>query len=339
MWAAAGARGSAAGRRAPLQPPGPDAHHEVAAADGSGTDTTRRAVSMDSIESLMARLDGADAETVNRIAWEHGSLPVRLAMLGLASRRKAHRPLWWGYPPGVFISYKWDGPPMRALALDLAAHVRALGYRAYLDVENLDADADAYFQIPQFIASLQDCTFYLLLLTELSADLMSARKGKTTWIHDEYQHAVRLTNAGRLVIVPVLLEPGGMMPPFTPDRVIDLTRDRRDFAALHAILTPAPLALAEPDVAELAAVVARFDAIFLSQQWAESDALLRRTAHFGHTFDHQFRRMLHAMYTADQAGLDAALARLHAVYGEGIVLHLYRGYCAAHGIPNRATVG
>jgi hypothetical protein len=66
---------------------------------------------METMRDLMIELDGADRETVNRIAWEKGSLPVRLAMLGLASRRKEESPLWWGYPPGVFISYKWDGAP------------------------------------------------------------------------------------------------------------------------------------------------------------------------------------------------------------------------------------
>jgi hypothetical protein len=128
----------------------------------------------ESIEELMAQLDGADPETVNRIAWEKGSLPVRLAMLGLASIRRGISPLWWGYPPGVFISYKWNGPPMRDFVLELAKYIRGLGYRAFLDVENLDENADAYFQIPQFITSMQDCTFYLLLLTELSADLITA---------------------------------------------------------------------------------------------------------------------------------------------------------------------
>jgi hypothetical protein len=58
---------------------------------------------MKSIEDLMIELDGADPETVNRIAWREGLLPVRLAMLGLASIRKGESPLWWGYPPGVFI--------------------------------------------------------------------------------------------------------------------------------------------------------------------------------------------------------------------------------------------
>jgi hypothetical protein len=293
---------------------------------------------MTTIADLMKQLDGADRETVNRIAWEQGSLPVRLAMLGLASVRKGQGPLWWGYPPGVFVGYKWQGAWIRDLAGDLAEHIRRLGYRAFLDVENLDEDADAYFQIPQFITSLQDCTFYVVLLTELSADLMTGRKGKTTWIHDEFQHAVRLTNGGRLIIVPVLLEPKGTTDFFTLDNVIDLTKDQRAFGALDDILRPRPLALDAGRTNELSATVAEFDTRFRGEQWNESGDLLRRAApHLGETFDHQFRRMLHAMYTADQAGLDVVLAQLHAVYGRQIVWHLYKGYCAQHGIPNRVT--
>ena len=75
---------------------------------------------MKSIQDLMIELDGADPETVNQIAWKEGSLPVRLAMLGLASIRKGETPLWWGYPPGVFIGYKWSGQPMHDLVVGLA---------------------------------------------------------------------------------------------------------------------------------------------------------------------------------------------------------------------------
>jgi hypothetical protein len=45
--------------------------------------------------------------------------------------------------------------------------------------------------------------------------------------------------------------------------------------------------------------------------------------------------MLLSIYTADQTNLDAVLARLHPIYGSGIVRHLYKGYCARHGIPVR----
>jgi hypothetical protein len=43
--------------------------------------------------------------------------------------------------------------------------------------------------------------------------------------------------------------------------------------------------------------------------------------------------MLLSIYTADRANLEAVLDRLHPIYGAGIVRHLYKGYCARHGIP------
>ena len=292
---------------------------------------------MKEIKDLMIELDGADPATVNRIAWKEGSLPVRLAMLELASSRKDQSPLWWGYPPGVFIGYKWNGKPMHDLVVGLAEHVRGLGYRAFLDVENLDEDADAYFRIPEFITSLQNSTFYLLLLTELSADMLTARTRKTTWVFDEYQHAVRLVNSGRLFIVPVLLEPKGMTDVFTPEQVIDLTATPRDLGKLHDILAPDPLKLSEAEIKDLSATVAQFDKLFLDQQWDASDYVLRDSLPLEHTFDHGFRRMLHSIYTANQTNLDAALRRLHSTYGSQIVHHVYKGYCARHRIPNRAT--
>jgi hypothetical protein len=292
---------------------------------------------MDTIQDLMAELDGADEATVKRIAWEKGSLPARLAMLGLAAIRKGRNPLWYGYPPGVFISYKWAGEAMKERVLALAAHLRGLGYRAFLDVENLDDQADAYFQIPQFIVALQDCTYYLLLLTELSADLITGREHKTTWIHDEYQHALRLVNQGRLVLIPLLLEPGGTTEVFSRDNVVDLTADPRDFRKIDGILPLEPVSLTAGEVEELSRAVEEFDRVFLGQQWDDASDVLLRSAHLGETFDHQFRRVLHAIYTADQPALDAVLPRLQATHGEQIVHHLYSGYCKAHQIPNRAS--
>lgn len=289
---------------------------------------------METIKELMIKLDGADQDTVARVVSQYGSLPVRLAMLGLAAIRKGKSPLWLGYPPGVFISYKWDGPHMRDLATGFADHIRQIGYQAYLDVENLDEDADNYFQVPQYITSLQDCSFYVLLLTEQAADLITARKGKTSWIYDEYQHAVNITNSGRLTIVPVLLEPKGTTDYFTLKNVIDLTRNNRGYTALNNILTPDPIKLTPFEIKELASTVEQFDRLFLKEQWFESNAVLKQSEHLGHTFDHQFRRMLHSMYTGNQSGLDKALTPLHAIYGQQLVYHIYKGYCDQHGIPN-----
>ena len=84
--------------------------------------------------------------------------------------------------------------------------------------------------------------------------------------------------------------------------------------------------------------MARFDKLFLSEQWDSAKAELAATSAFEATFDHGFRRMLHGLYTADQAAFETAFNRLCASEGRNLVMHLYRGYCARHGIPVRIEV-
>ena len=96
--------------------------------------------------------------------------------------------------------------------------------------------------------------------------------------------------------------------------------------------------LSEALTKDLAATVGQFDKLFLDQQWNTCDELLRGSRHLEHAFDHEFRRMLHSTYTANQTNLDAVLKRLQSAYGSQIVYHLYKGYCARHRIPNRATI-
>jgi hypothetical protein len=113
--------------------------------------------------------------------------------------------------------------------------------------------------------------------------------------------------------------------------------DQRDYRRIESILPPDPVSLTERDTEQLSLAVQEFDGVFLREEWAEANDFLVRHAHLGAAFDHQFRCMLHAIYTADKEALDSVLPRLHATYGEQVVFHLYSGYCKEHGIPNRAS--
>lgn len=292
---------------------------------------------MDDIQRLMVELDGADAETVHRLAWERGSLPVRLAMLGLAAVGMGERPLWWGYPPAVFIGYKWDGGEMARRVEALADYVRSRGYRACLDREHLAADAGAYGDIPGYIARLLECQFYVLLLTARGADLVDARGNKTSWLHEELQLAIRRANTGRLALVPVLLEPDGMVDALRGAPYLDLTTDPRGFTALDGVLTLHPLALDAGRTAVLGESMAAFDSSFLSSQWEAAADHLEQASAYTDTFDHGLRRMLLALYTADGPAFERAFDRLCSDHGRNVTLHVYRGYCARHGIPVRIT--
>jgi hypothetical protein len=66
--------------------------------------------------------------------------------------------------------------------------------------------------------------------------------------------------------------------------------------------------------------------------------LLAAHARFGKTFDLQFRRMLLAIYTADEDALNMVIPGLNEIYGERTVLHIYSGYCEARSIPNQTSV-
>ncbi len=99
---------------------------------------------------------------------------------------------------------------------------------------------------------------------------------------------------------------------------------------------PNPIKLSEAEVTELMSMVKQFDKLFLNEEWEESDNLLRSTLHLEQTFDHQFRRMLLSIYTANQASLETVLTKLYSIYGEKIVYHMYKGYCTTHKIPKRA---
>jgi hypothetical protein len=83
--------------------------------------------------------------------------------------------------------------------------------------------------------------------------------------------------------------------------------------------------------------VTEFDRRFLQEDWASAAAILHESRQFAQTFDHEFRKMLLSIYTADEAGLGIALGALRSRYGEQIVWHIYRGYCAEHAIPDRSS--
>jgi hypothetical protein len=290
---------------------------------------------MITLQEIMAELLDADADRIAAAVLTYGPLPVRLAMLGIASTKKGESPVYYGYPPGVFLSYKWEGEAMQSYVKALASYLRGRGYLPFLDIENLDSNADDYFAVPQFITSLQQCVYYLLLLTEQTADYVTARKHKTSWIFDEYQHAVRLVNSGRMILIPLLLEEGGITEFFGRDRVVDLSRDRYSFDRLDSLFPPGNPSLTEAEQRVLRQCLDDFDRVFLQEKFPEALAVLLNNLQFSNTFDHGFRMMLYAIYTANQDLVSGTLNKLYQSVPEKVVVHLYSGYCEKHGIPNR----
>ena len=53
-------------------------------------------------------------------------------------------------------------------------------------------------------------------------------------------------NDGRLVVIPVLMESGGLTEFFTSDRVVDVTQDWYDFEPVDRVLPVHPLFVDRP---------------------------------------------------------------------------------------------
>lgn len=289
------------------------------------------------LQQLMIDLFDANPEQVQAAVREYGTLSVRLAMLGVASSKREANTLYYGYPPGVFISYKWDGEAMKQYVMSVASHLRSRGYRAFLDVEELSADADDYSSVPQYISSIQECVYYVLLLTEKTASYITARHGQTSWIFDEYQHAIRLQTAGRLIFIPLLLEEEGTTDFFTRDIVVDMTKNWDDFTQLDQLLRPNPASLTKEEQTILQQCVDEFDGVFLQEKFPEALAVLLNHQKFDDTFDYQFRLMLFGIYTANQDLANRMIDRLQTDVGGKVLAFLYSGYCKRHNIPNQMT--
>lgn len=141
-------------------------------------------------------------------------------------------------PPPVFLSYKWNGPQSRDYVALVHDYLVDKGYSVYFDRNELSEDADGFTEVPEYIAHVADCQYYVIILSEKTADYITGRNGKTSWIYDEYQQAVGLVNLGRQILVPVLVEEKGTTDFFTTDNVIDLTNNINDFSLLDKLFYP-----------------------------------------------------------------------------------------------------
>src|ERR1700753_3323981 len=88
-------------------------------------------------EYLEDLVDSRDEEAVASAVIQYGNLRLRRAALASAIRDRQLRPRIRGYPPKVFIGYRWQGDDHRQWVAKLAAHLRELGYRVFLDIEHL----------------------------------------------------------------------------------------------------------------------------------------------------------------------------------------------------------
>lgn len=255
-----------------------------------------------SVTDVMEMLIGKenDLEAIIPLARTYSPLLVKQALLGIACQKRIYNPHWIGAPPSVFLSYKWNGPQSRDYVEVIHDYLVDKGYKVYFDRNELSEDADGFTEVPEYIAHVADCQYYLLILTEKTADYIAARTGKTSWIYDEYQQAINLVNQGRQFLVPVLIEPKGVTDFYTKDNVIDLTKDKYDLSPMDNVFYPVNFKL--PDEAQQ--VYTDFldgcDVHIIKGRWNELKDWLKQGIIFKNFPDYQFRLMIYSICTKNE---------------------------------------
>jgi len=261
---------------------------------------------------------------------EYGNLAVKIALLGIASRKKLYNPFWIGCPPGVFLSYKWNGPASKDYVQQIHDYLARLGYHVFFDKNELAEDADGYTSVPEYIANVANCQYYMLILTEKTADYITARTGKTSWIFDEYQQALMLVNEGRMFIVPLLVEEKGQTDYFTKQNCIDITAGIYNFQKLDALFYPVNFKIDSATKAIFSDVLDGFDVLLVQQRWQDAKDFFQQSIAFKNFPDYQFRLLIHSICNRDIQTVQSSFNYCADFVEAAHIPHLLRGYASIY---------
>ncbi|WP_157631856.1 TIR domain-containing protein [Catelliglobosispora koreensis] len=146
----------------------------------------------DSLESL-----SAGGLSLDQVVSSFGDARVRAAAMHDRIRELVRRPRSRGYPPWIFISYRWEGPEAKAWVRRLADRLRERGFRVHLDQDELPvSDVGPHgIEIGRFVAQIVDCHYFLRVVTRGLAVAANHE-----WIGEESQLAGWLSEFGQVQI-------------------------------------------------------------------------------------------------------------------------------------------
>jgi len=137
-------------------------------------------------------------------------------------------------PPRLFVSYRWDREGQDAWVTRLVQSFESRGYDVIFD-RAVQSRAREPLPVPDLVALMTGCTHFVPILTEGYRRRVETRPSAAVviedgWVWDEYQIALRLA-AARRVIFQGVWRSGPVVPnPFVPENVCDF----RDDAAFDA---------------------------------------------------------------------------------------------------------
>jgi TIR domain len=231
---------------------------------------------------------------LNMLKANFGVLSARVTMLNIAVKERLKESYIKNYPPSVFIAYKWEDEKHNEWVKKLAQYLRLKGYDVLLDQDHLASNASNYGEVPQYISRMVNSDVFLVVITEKYLDFIEARSGYTTWVFDEYQHAVNLHNHGRLKM-QAIWRSGVDLPAFLAMGAINMRNESNDFTMLDEYF-PAykgPILSAEEKI-QFRTFINRFDTI-LNTDYSNPDLLvdlLNANSKFAALYEYQYHLMV-----------------------------------------------
>jgi len=213
-----------------------------------------------------------------------GNLRIRRAAMNSAIRDFSQRPRLRGYPPKVFISYRWEDESVKAWARQLAGYLRQRGFHPYLDQEHQQNIGAGGIGIGKYVARIVNSNIVLVVVTPayLAGELRE-------WLTEEGQYSRLMSHLGTEIVF--LWKEGGELPDwggaFT---VVDMKGNIDDFSPLDKFFDYQGLRFSEAEEEELVQLL--IDVQTLAEQGKASTAfsLLAKAEKFSDT--EEYRQML-----------------------------------------------
>lgn len=269
-----------------LETPRPQLAGKSAADDRSGSPDTKVLSASDvrDLDSLLRQPDGRQL-TVEQAVQTFGYRAVWVAALNGRVREILNQRRLHGYPPRVFISYRWEGDEHRAWVQRVAEAFRDSGHEVLFDKEQLPGNCP-HMDVPEYVARLADCHYVVMVVTPsyLESD---------TWVWDEINIAVTLRNQGltrNIALVKALEGPAydselGNRLGCQPDDLFDVRDVADPYPLLRDCFRYAGPRFSEHQKKELAGMLDRAEALVGACQYQKAADWLNAHPQFLHTVE------------------------------------------------------
>lgn len=126
----------------------------------------------------------------------HEQLSLTRAALNSAVRARDGIFRSAGYPPTVFVSYRWESTEIKEFAARLARHVEARGFAVFLDQDVAALRDNDPIELGQYLSVIVDCQVVICIVTPQYLAGLEPR----AWLTEERQLMNLLAGRGAMIV-------------------------------------------------------------------------------------------------------------------------------------------